>query len=252
MKRVLASCLLAILASTTVAHADQAGFLYTTAVDVTRYGDIATSLDATKPFGSEHARIRPFGEFFIYRDTKTANALVPRIYNDNYAGVELGLQFTTPGGFRSFIEAGSTTTLGTVAAVPSGGDLRAGLQYYREWAQARTQRTYGNFYGSVTYFSRYQDTLSYNQLEFGTRVGRGNRRTEFYLRPTLTLDTHQYYYSNVAEVTAGVRFYPFGSHGPTFALEEAAGTYLRNSLLPANVSPTYLDFRPTLAYGVNI
>ncbi len=251
MKRLACIGFLAVLTCATPVYADQAGFLYTTAVDVARYGDIVTSLDATKPIGSPKARVRPFGDFFIYRDTKSANAKVPLIYNDNYAGAAVGLQYTTPGGFRAFAQVGSTTNIGSVVAVPSGGDFRGGLQYYREWG-ATSLRAYSNFYGSVTYFSRYQDTLSYNQLEFGTRIGRGPHHTELYLRPTLTLDTHQYYYSNVAEITAGIRFYPFGSHGPTLAFEEAAGQYLRGGLLPGGIGSTYLDFRPTLAYGVNI
>ena len=251
MKRLALFAMLAVFVCGAPARADQAGFLYTTAVDVARYGDIVTSLDAMKPIGSPNSRVRPFADVFIFRDTKSANTTVPRIYNDNYAGAAIVLQYTTPGGFRAFAQVGGTTNLGSVVAVPSGGDFRGGLQYYREWGPANL-RTYGNFYGSITYFSRYQDTLSYNQMEFGTRIGRGSHHTELYFRPTLTLDTHQYYYSNVAEVTAGIRFYPFGSHGPTLAFEEAAGQYLRGGLLPAGIGSTYLDFRPTLAYGVNI
>ncbi len=231
------------------ARADQAGYLYSYGVDESRYGDIVFAVDAYKPLGSPNAALRPYVDVFANDDSKTTGGDIPRIYSDNYAGGALGLQYTNGKGLRLFAQAGATTTIGSVASEPSGGDVRGGAQLYREWGGPRG--AYGNFYGSGTYYSRYQDTVFYNQLEIGTSNG-GARPIEFYLRPVVTFDTRPYYYDNVAELTAGVRFHPFGTRGPTFALEEAAGTYLRGNLLPAGVAHTYLDFRPTVAYGVSL
>ncbi|MDE2481392.1 MAG: hypothetical protein KGN02_04290 [bacterium] len=248
-RRIIAILVAALALLPLAARADQAGYLYSYGVDESRYGDIVFAIDAYKPLGSPDASLRPYVDVFANDDSKTANGAVPRIYSDNYAGGAFGLQFTNEKGLRLFAQVGATTTIGSIASEPSGGDLRGGVQLYREWGGARG--AYGNFYGSGTYYSRYHDAVFYNQLELGTATG-GAHRIEYYVRPVLTFDSHPYYYDNVAEITAGVRFHPFGTRGPTFALEEAAGTYLRGDLLPPDVARTYLDFRPTIAYGVSI
>lgn len=235
------------------AQADQDGFLYAYGLDESRYGDIVVSVDAYKPLGSPHASIRPFADVFVSNDSKTAGGTIPRIYGDNYAGAAIGLQYRNTSGLRIYVQGGATTRIGAAAAVPSGGDVRGGAQLYREWGGlAHAQRAYGNFYGSGTYYSRYQDTVFYNQLESGRLLGNQTRSVDLYLRGTYTVDTHQYFYDNLAELTAGVRLHPFGTHGPSFAIEGVGGIYTHPGLLPLGTRRTYWDFRPTIAYGVNI
>lgn len=251
----LAGCFLAcaFAALPRAAPADQAGYLYSYALNESRFGDFVYSVDAYKPFGTSKSSVRPFVDVFGNIDSKTSGGLIPRIYSDNYAGAAVGLQYTNASGLRIFAQAGATMRLGAVASVPSGGDVRGGVQLYREWGGPAAHRAgYGNFYGSGTYYSRYQDTVFYNQLELGTRTSPAPTATEFYLRPVFTMDSKSYYYDNLIELTAGVRFHPFGTHGPTFALEEAAGTYTNRSGLPASLGASYFDFRPTISYGVSL
>ncbi len=235
------------------ASADQAGYLYAYALNESRFGDFVYSVDAYKPFGTSKSAVRPFVDVFGNIDSKSAGGAIPRIYSDNYAGAALGLQYTNGSGLRVFAQAGGTTRVGAVASVPSGGDVRGGIQLYREWGGAAAHRAaYGNFYGSGTYYSRYQDTIFYNQLELGRRTSASPSATEIYVRPVFTIDSKSYYYDNILELTAGIRFHPFGSRGPSFALEEAAGTYTNRGGLPASLPSSYLDFRPTISYGVSL
>ncbi|MGH7756867.1 MAG: hypothetical protein ACREM8_11380, partial [Vulcanimicrobiaceae bacterium] len=148
-----------ITAATRAAGADQTGYLYSYAVNDTRYADTVGAIDAYKPFGSPAAVVRPYFGFLASLDSRSTGGSVPQTYNDNYAVGALGLQYTTPSGLRVFIQGGVSTPLGSVAAVPSGGDLRYGVQLYREWTGgAHAPRYYGNFYGSAAFTSRYSDS----------------------------------------------------------------------------------------------
>jgi hypothetical protein len=239
---------------------DQAGYVYSYAVDENRYDDIATSIDAYKPLGDPKMRIRPYVAALYNRDTRTnagqpgqdGGPPIPLVLADNYALGAAGLQLTTPGGLRLFGQVGRSFTVGPVAAQPSGNDARGGVQLYREWGPAYVPgHDYGNFYGSVEYLSRYSDTISYDQLEFVRNAGNKTLPVEVFGRIVTTLDTRQHYYSNVLELTAGIRVHPFGVHGPIVSVEQTGGDYLRGTL-PQNVHRAYLDFRPTISYGFNI
>ncbi|MHB8178839.1 MAG: hypothetical protein ACYDA5_06795 [Vulcanimicrobiaceae bacterium] len=232
---------------------DRAGYLYTYVEHTSQYRDNVFSFDAYKPFGSPQSHVRPYVDVFANDDTATHGGIIPQTLNDNYAGAALGLQYTDNAGLRLFGQAGATTKIGRVAATPSGGDLRGGAEYYREWGGAQLKRhAYGNFYGDGVYYSRYHDMQFYNQLEVGTEPLHSSHPVDLFVRGVLAMDTHPYYYGNYAEATLGVRFYPFGLHGPTIELDGVAGTYLRANLVPAGVSRSYIDFRPLISYGVSI
>ena len=231
------------------AEADEAGYLYSYAISDARYDDRLVSLDAYKPVGPARA-IRPYVDVLAGQDSRTAGGIVPRVYADNYGLGALGLQYTLPTGFRAFVQAGQSFGLGSVAAVQSGADLRAGIQLYREWQEASPKiPSYGNLYASTTYFSRYSDTIAYGQLEVGRHLF--SPQVDLFARGTLTLDTHAFYYSNLAELTLGVRYRLFGSQGPAFSIETVAGSYLRNLPRPDSGS-LYSDFRPTITFGRNL
>lgn len=235
------------------ARAAQPGFLYTYAVNESRFGDFVYALDAYKPIGAAGNGFRPYVDLFTNIDTKTSGGTIPRIFSDNYAGIAGGLQYTNGAGLRLFLQAGETAKVGSVATVHSGGDVRGGAQLYREWnITPIAGHPYGNFFGSAVYYSRYQDTVFYNQLEVGRYLSSGWRAAEVYLRPVMTLDTQSYYYGNLVEMTAGVRVHPFGRRGPALALEEAAGRYTMPSAVPAGQAKTWLDFRPIVTYGVDL
>ncbi len=240
--------------------ADQAGYVYSYAVDENRYNDIANAIDAYKPFGNPNARLRPYVAAIVTRDTRTSGGVagpdggppVPLVLADNYGLGAVGLQYTTPAGLRLFGQVGRSFTFGPVAAQPSGNDARGGVQLYREWGPAYVpHQDYGNFYGSVEYLSRYSDTIAYNQVELVRNAGTKRLPVEVFARAVLTLDTRKFYYSNVLELTAGIRAHPFGTRGPIFSIEQTGGNYLRGTL-PAETHRAYLDFRPTISYGFNI
>ena len=232
------------------ARADEAGYLYSYAISDARYDDRLVSLDAYKPLGAPHS-LRIYIDALASQDSRTANGAVPQIFADNYALGALGVQFTTAAGFRAFAQVGESVPLGSVAAVRSGGDLRAGIQLYREWAEKPSPtQSYGNLYASTTYLSRYSDWIVYSQLEAGRHLF--TPAVDLFARGTITLDSRGYYYSNLAEVTLGIRYRPFGIHGPAFSLERVAGSYLRNAERPADTGALYDDFRPTITFGRNL
>lgn len=235
------------------AAADEAGYLYTYAVDSTRYADIFAELDAYKPLGSKADLVRPYFDLFVSRDSKTGtDRNVPLILSDNYVLGAFGLQYTNNKGLRAFVQGGESEKFGTVAAQPSGGDVRGGLQLYREWGTGAASRgDSGSLYTSAVYYSRYSDWVSYSQLEIVHAIG-ARRRLEPFLREVLNLDTQDHYYSNLAETSAGLRWLPFGAHGIRVEALYAVGVYLRNALRPAGQAQSYSDFRPTISYGMNL
>lgn len=250
--RALALSMFVVVATSLVpraADADEAGYLYSYAISDARYDDRLVSLDAYKPFGDARS-IRPYVDILAGQDSRTAGGIVPRVYSDNYGLGALGVQYTLPTGFRAFVQAGRSFGLGSVAAVASGSDVRAGIQLYREWNEQRARTpSYGNLYASTTYFSRYADTIAYGQLEVGRHLF--SPEVDLFARGTLTLDTHAFYYSNLAELTLGLRYRPFGARGPAFSIENVAGSYLRNLPRPDSGS-LYSDFRPTITFGRNL
>ena len=150
------------------------------------------------------------------------------------------------------MQQGVTERLGPVAANPSGADLRGGAQLYREWgSNFQADHGYANLYASTTYLSRYSDWIEYSQLEVGHNSQSTKNPVQPFVRFVLNLDSRGFYYSNLAEAVAGVRFHAFGQRGPALSIEGAYGTYLRGIVRPAGTRSTYLDFRPTLSYGAN-
>lgn len=234
-----------------VARADQAGYLYSYGIYDQRYNDAVSALDAYKPLGAPGAAVRPYAALYGTRDSRTSSGALPLIYGDNYVLGSVGVQYTRPYGLRLYTQIGLSAPLGTAPATRSGLDVRAGVQDYREWTAARDVRNYGNFYGSLFYLSRYDDVIAYGQIEQGHRFGSVRNPIEVYGRATLTLDTHNFYYDNVAEFAGGVRLHPFGVRGPSVALEEAIGTYVHGAR-PLETPATFADFRPTIAFGMSI
>ena len=239
---------------------DRAGYSYNYALQDTRYNDVIVSIDAYKPLGNPNARIRPFVDGALVRDSRTSpgngadgKPPTPLVLSDNYGLVSGGLQYTNGSGLRLFAQGGRSFTVGPVAAQSSGGDLRAGAQLYREWGPtSQRKRDYGNFYGSATYYSRYSDTVAYLQAETARNIGSFEHPIEPFARGVLTLDTRRFYYSNLVEFTLGVRAHPLGVAGPTFSVEAIKGAYLQRSPLPLGVTSTYSDFRPTVSIGFSL
>ena len=245
----LAAIALALTASFAPARADEVGYLYTYGISDARYDDDLVSFDAYKPLGAAKP-IRAYVDLLAAQDSRTAGGTVPQIFADNYALGAVGVQYTLPTGFRAFVQGGASTRLGSVAAVRSGGDLRAGVALYREWlAEPQAAHEYGNLYASTTYLSRYSDWVEFSQLEAGRHLATS---VDLFARGSVSLDSQGHYYSNLAELTVGVRYRPFGARGPAFSLEKVAGSYLRNETRPAGTGPLYDDFRPTIAFGRNI
>lgn len=239
---------------------DRAGYSYNYVLEDTRYDDLIVSIDAYKPLGNPNARIRPFVDGELVRDSRTspgngANGKppTPLVLSDNYGLVSGGLQYTNGSGLRLFAQGGRSFTVGPVAAQSSGGDLRAGAQLYREWGPtSQRKRDYGNFYGSATYYSRYSDTVAYLQAETARNIGSFKHPIEPFARGVLTLDTRRFYYSNLVEFTVGIRAHPLGVAGPTLSIEAIKGAYLQRSPLPLGVTATYADFRPTVSIGFSL
>ncbi len=232
---------------------DHAGYSYNYAIYDSRYSDLIVSLDAWKPLGKPKP-FRPFVGASVVRDSRTEpGSSVPLILSDNYAVGGVGVQWTNADGLRAFAQAGGSVQVGPVAAQPSGGDVRGGVQFYRDFGPTNAaHHGYGNFYGSTTYYSRYSDWILYAQAEAVSNLGNSTRPFEAFARQVLNLDTHYYYYSNLTETSAGLRYRPFGVAGPIISVEEAYGAYLRGAVRPVGTPAFYWDFRPTISYGFSL
>lgn len=230
---------------------DRAGYTYAYALHTSRYDDTILSIDTYKPFGNRDARVRPFVDVAYVRDSRTQGGDVPIIFSDNYVLGALGLQYTDGRGLRLFAQGGTTATIGPVAALPAGGDVRGGAQYYREWGVQKPHAGYGTFYGSTTYYSRYKDAVLYAQSEQAVNVANAAAPLEPFVREVVTLDSRGFYYDTLAELTAGLRYRPFGPRGPILSVEGAAGTYFGGTLPPKSAR-TYTDLRPTVSYGFSL
>ncbi|MBV8150358.1 MAG: hypothetical protein JO101_03690 [Candidatus Eremiobacteraeota bacterium] len=235
------------------AAADEAGYLYTYAVDSSRYQDVFAQFDAYKPLGAS-TPVRPLLDLFVSRDEKTGTrANVPLILSDNYVLAAAGLQYTNGKGLRAFVEGGASEKFGPIAALSSGGDVRGGIQFYRDWGTGPTYRhAWGSIYASTVYYSRYSDWILYSQGEAVAALASPRHPFEPFLRAVVNLDTQRHYYSNLAEAGAGIRYHPFGRKGPGLEAMFVQGVYLRNTVRPAGQGTTYTDFRPAINYGTNL
>ena len=251
MSRFLAAtlCLLCLLSwCRRVSAADNAGYLSAYSFYDQAFADGILTLDAYKPLGNPRKAFRMYVGATLNRTSSPVVGDVAQLYFDNYALAAAGAQYVH-GGLRLFAQGGYAAEFGSVAVSPSALDFRTGAQFSHGWGGSPT---YGNFYGSAVYFSRYQDTVLYNQVEAGSVQHGRSTPIDLYVRATLTLDTRRFYYDTVGEAIAGTRLHLFGPTGPTLQIEAVAGRYLENLPRPDGYTRDYTDFRPSLTYGVSI
>ena len=251
MNRFLAaaSCLLSMLSwCHRASAADNAGYISAYTFYDQAFADGVLTVDAYKALGNPKRAFRPYVAATINRTSSPVAGDVAQLYFDNYALAAVGAQYVH-GGLRLFAQGGYAAPFGSIAASPAALDVRGGAQFSHGWGGSPT---YGNFYGSAVYFSRYRDTVIYNQVEAGSVQHGRSTPVDVYVRASLTLDTRRFYYDTVGEAIAGTRLHLFGPSGPTLQIEAVAGRYLENLPRPDGYTRDYTDFRPSLTYGVAI
>ncbi len=232
------------------AEADN-GFVYSGAFYDDRYSDTSFNIDAIQPFGPVTARFAPYLEAALNLDSQTFSTAIPDILTDNYALGAFGAQYPTPGGLRAFAQVGATARLGAVSLKEPGADFRSGVELSRNWKGGpRGLASYGNYYGSAEYTSRYRDGVLVNQLEEGRTFRYGRQAVDLYARALLSAGSHGYYYTNLAEGGLGLRFHSPNVTRVTLSVEESVGAYLFSENRPATQSDAYHDFRINLSYAV--
>ena len=233
---------------------DHAGYSYNYAIYDSRYSDLIVSLDAWKPLGKPKP-FRPFVGASVVRDSRTEpGSSVPLILSDNYAVGGVGVQWTNADGLRAFAQAGGSVQVGPIAAQPSGGDVRGGVQFYRDFGPTNAaHHGYGNFYGSTTYYSRYSDWILYAQAEAVSNLGNSTRPFEAFARQVLNLDTH---YSLLLELDGNVgrpALSPLRRRGPDhFGRRSVRRVPARSGAAGGTWRVLHWDFRPTISYGFSI
>lgn len=250
----VAFALISAFGVTGVASASERdGFVYVGAVYDDRYADSIFVMDALKPFGSPTAHVRPYADVQTNIDSQTLSVEIPNTLTDNYILGALGLQYLNGKGLRAYVQVGLTARVGALAAREPTGDVRSGLQFFKNWGGlsvgSPSRAGYATFFGQAIYGNRDRDAVLFDQIELGRALAETRNAVDLYVRGALSLDSHGFYYANDIEGIVGFRLRPHFGSGLSFTAEKVFGTYVRSIARPTGVGSTYRNFRLNAGYG---
>lgn len=180
-------------------------------------------------------------------DSASHGGDVPQIYNDNFAGIGVGVDYRPLPGWRLYAEVGPDYDLTYRQRPRWRTDLTFGAEYYGAWG-AGTRCTYrpewplhpfSDLYASVARYSRYDGNV------IGQLTARGGVRlfqdhftnVSAYVLVNVTADSQHLYYNNVIEIGPGLSWRPNIAWPLSLRLEYRFGHYWRN--LPADYTSQY-------------
>lgn len=226
--------------------ASRDGYLYAASFYDGLYQDAINSLDLYEPL-RHGVGTRPYLDFDVNTDTRTRGGDVPQLYNDNYALAAGGIEYLNTKGFRAAAQLGVSAQVGSVAAHPSGGDVRVTSTWFRGWGgPAASKRSYGNFSTGATYLSRYHLVAAWSAVELGTSVRANNARVDLFARADSNFETNVQYYPPAVAGSLGMRLRSARGSGLMLELTEKVGKYLRT--VPYG-SSDFNGYHLTLSYG---
>ena len=176
-----------------------------------------------------------YGVLSVIADTRSEGGAFPVIFSDNYAIAGAGFRFTPVSGLTADVQFGMALNLIDRPESRSvQGDVRAvasyGLGLYAPVHMSGTVHfhatPFADFYSSLGYYSRYDNSIGYLQGRAGGRILEYMySAADVYLRVDASFDTRGDFFNNIAEAGAGVRIIPNPWWGVALAVEWRRGMY---------------------------
>lgn len=158
-----------------------------------------------------------YGYVNVTTDTQSAAGPIPVIYNDNYAAIGLGVGWRPFRGLRLFAQGGREYNLIARNGRRFATNATVGATYFARWGSLGHCRyalqynddAFGDFYGSIAYYSRYENTLSQLTLREGLHFANYKMSTlAAYMKLTVHVDSEGVYYNNAVEAGVGLAWHP--------------------------------------------
>jgi hypothetical protein len=248
-------------------------------VNVARYrndGSFATAVDVQRYLGpAGERRVRPYVAAAYGRETYTTlistsaplgpppkvkpkkpkptppPIVTPFNTADTPTETALGVEFRASPSVRVYIQGGPGNQRDDGGDLRSGFVMHAGAEWYRAWEPARVGAGYGYIDGALNAaggpFANTALILDAQRLQ---PLGHSERSPEMTLRFSAAGDSRGRYFSNVAELAAGIRIAPLGVAGPSLRLEAVAGQLGVGTALPKGMRRRYGALRPSISQSI--
>lgn len=194
--------------------------------------------------------------YFIYRRTSDSRSgevpnSLPQIFEDNVAIYGVGFSFKPfkDIGLKAFIEAGAGYDLIDRNRERWRSDIRGGLLYYKDWGKLPAYskslkfpwKAYGNFYGDLIYFSRYENLIATLHLRQGFRVLQyKNTSLDAYISVILLQDSKREFFNNYIDIGPGLVLTPHNHYPIKLRVVWLHGYYFPiDSITPNPYPSTY-------------
>lgn len=184
-------------------------------------------------------------QYYLYmsyrRSTDTASqfsGIAPQIYNDNvevYAG---GFRYFPIKNVPLFVysEYGLAHDLQVQSTYPNTEqDYRGGVIYSNRWGAPAAYnknfvtefRPWSDFYGNVSYYSRYENMIGQLTGRLAASVFRWRHMTlSPYLKAQTFFDSQRLFYNNIVEYGPGIMFQPYNIINFAICYEHLFGDYI--------------------------
>lgn len=179
-----------------------------------------------------------YGYFTYTTDSASRVGRLPEIYNDNYAGLGLGIDYRPAADLRLYAEVGPDYDLLDRGHTRWHTDLTLGVEYYGAWGAGNRcsyalddrLRPFADLYAAAARYGRYDNNVI---GQVTARIGLRMFNYRFsslsaYLLINTTADSKDLYYNNVFEIGPGVSWRPYIVWPLSLRLEYRIGRYWRN------------------------
>jgi hypothetical protein len=200
-------------------------------------------------------RLSVYGYLKLNADSRSEGGNLPQIYNDNYAGLGIGLDWKATRAMRLYLQAGPDYDLLDRNRARWRTDLVAGWTGYWSWGAGGgcsleprwPLASFGDLYANLAHYSRYSNAIGQISLRTGLRLfEQKGTRVSGYLRLDLFGDDEGLYYNNTLEWGPGLSWEPSRRWPLELRLEYRLGRYLRN----ASDSPDGGDYQRLLFQAI--
>lgn len=183
-------------------------------------------------------RISVYSYFHFNDDLRSRGGVLPAIYNDNYAGLGVGVDWFPflNRSLRLFAETGIDYNLLDSERPLWRNDTTAGAEFYQAWGSHNgcglhatwPLRSFGDAYVSMAYYTRYNDAIGQVVLRQGVRLFNYHMSAiSAYLKLNLVGDSRGVYYNNIVEIGPGLSWRPDQRWPLSLRAEYLFGSYFR-------------------------
>lgn len=183
-------------------------------------------------------RVSVYTYFHFNDDTRSHGGILPEIYNDNYAGLGLGIDWSplSNRSLRLFAETGAAYSLSNTNHPAWRNDTTVGAEFYKAWGYGDgcglhatwPLRPFGDVYASVAYYTRYSDAIGQVLVRQGVRLFNYRLSSlSAYLKINIVGDSDNIYYNNIIEFGPGLSWRPDQKWPIDLRAEYLFGKYYR-------------------------